>query len=366
MTTRGKILREPGAEPGLLMIEGQQYRFWLDGLWRSPLAPQPGFTVDVEWDQNGQMSAITVVPESQLNKERAEAAFSKAKEKGGAMLAPVVATAGKINLIAAALLIFGWYFLTSISIQMPIGGSVKFTFWQVLGLLNAGNILEMMQGGLRQGAGVYGLFALIVLVAPFLHLVWKDKRAVLAGIAPILFMALMLTMARHNIASAFTINLGGGGENELTRQARSEALSAISFGIGAYWSFLASLYFAAMAVKQFMQTRATGLPRTMAAQASLMIAICAALILTGCFAFANPIQGVYYDQSGAISLDVKSGGNATFTFAGEPSPCTYTISGEKLTLHCKGSAGSMEMTVRQDGSLAPPPGALISPLQKRK
>jgi len=365
MTTRGKVLREPGVEAGLLMIQGQQYRFGLDGLWKSPVAPQPGLTVDVDWDQNGHMSGITVIPESQLNKERAEAALARAKEKGGEMLAPIVAQAGKFNLIAVALLLFGWYFLTSISIQMPIGGSEKFTFWQVLGLVNAGNILEAMQGA-RTGAGVYGLLAFIVLVTPFLHLVWKDKRAILAGITPLLFMVLMLTMARHTIAGAFTVNLGGGVENEFTRQARSEALSAISFGFGTYWSFLASLYFAAVAVKQFLQTRATALPRTMTAPASMIIAICAALVLTGCFAFGNPLQGVYYDQTGGISLDLKSGGDATFTFAGESSPCTYTVKGEKLTVACKGDAGTTVFTIRQDGSLAPPPGALITALQKRK
>ena len=36
MTKRGRVLRVPGDTPGLLMVEGQQFRFAADSLWKSP------------------------------------------------------------------------------------------------------------------------------------------------------------------------------------------------------------------------------------------------------------------------------------------------------------------------------------------
>ncbi len=73
MTKRGKVLRDPYRGPGLLMVEGQQYPFLLESVWKSDGPPKPGLPVDIEFGQSGQILAITVVPESQLAKEEAEA-----------------------------------------------------------------------------------------------------------------------------------------------------------------------------------------------------------------------------------------------------------------------------------------------------
>ena len=66
MQKRGKILRDPCTGPGLLMIEGQQYWFHRDGVWKSEVPPKPGLAVDVKFDQAGQILAITAVSESPL------------------------------------------------------------------------------------------------------------------------------------------------------------------------------------------------------------------------------------------------------------------------------------------------------------
>src|SRR5579872_2962068 len=94
MAKRGKVLRDPHAGPGLLMVEGQQYPFSLEGVWKSETPPKPGLAVDAEFDAAGAISAITVVPESQIAKEQAEAALALARERGGKILSRVVAKTG--------------------------------------------------------------------------------------------------------------------------------------------------------------------------------------------------------------------------------------------------------------------------------
>jgi hypothetical protein len=65
MKKRGNILREPRHGPGLLMIEGRQFRFSLDGMWKSKLPPRPGLLVDVELDPSSQIIAIAAAGDLQ-------------------------------------------------------------------------------------------------------------------------------------------------------------------------------------------------------------------------------------------------------------------------------------------------------------
>ena len=70
MNKRGKVLRDPHAGPGLLMVEGRQYQFWLDGAWNSDLPPKPGLPVDVTFNARGQIQGISAVSNAQLERER--------------------------------------------------------------------------------------------------------------------------------------------------------------------------------------------------------------------------------------------------------------------------------------------------------
>jgi len=63
-------LRDPHAGPGILIVKGRQYRFWLDGSWNSDAPPKPGLLVDVMFTAQGQIQEITVVPEAQLEREQ--------------------------------------------------------------------------------------------------------------------------------------------------------------------------------------------------------------------------------------------------------------------------------------------------------
>ena len=61
MNRRGKVLRDPYAGPGLLMIEGRQFQFWLD-TWTLDIPPKPGLPVDVTFDAQDQIQRIGPVP----------------------------------------------------------------------------------------------------------------------------------------------------------------------------------------------------------------------------------------------------------------------------------------------------------------
>jgi hypothetical protein len=89
--------------------------------------------------------------------------------------------------------------------------------------------------------------------------------------------------------------------------------------------------------------------------------LCIAMIACG-----SKLAGTYSAAGGAIMLELQSGGKASLSFAGQSAPCTYTTSGNIVTLACEGQAGSLALTVQGDGSLAGPPGSFIPPLQKTK
>jgi len=261
MTKRGKILRDASAGPGLLIADGQEYSFSLEGVWRSETAPRAGLTVEAEIDENSRVSALTIMPDAQLAKEQAGAAGEKLK----VLWARLVAAVGLPNLIGIGLLMAAWFFFAAVSIQRPFVGKLELTFWQVLGFLNSNNSLESLDPRGGPGAGIYGLLAFVALLGPFVRYVWKDKRANLVGTLPLLFMLFVWIMARHALASMLG-GPGGDPDNPFLREARRAAADAVSMGIGTYLSLLASLYFAGTGVKQFL---AGGVPATSQAPARI-------------------------------------------------------------------------------------------------
>lgn len=76
--------------------------------------------------------------------------------------------------------------------------------------------------------------------------------------------------------------------------------------------------------------------------------------------------GTYRDAMGAVILELRSGGNARFTFSGDVEDCTYTSTKANLTLTCKGDTSPTVFTIHDDGSLTGPPETFMPPLRKEK
>jgi hypothetical protein len=238
------------------MLEGQQYLFALPDVWNSEVPPTPGLVVDVELDGVGKIQGITVVPKSQLAREHAEEALAMAREKGGALPSSLVSTLVMRDAIAAFVLAAAWWFLTAVSIQIPFLGKLEFTFWQVLGFANGGNVLEWLDRSVGHSAGLYGVLALVALAGPFLQHLWRDRRATLGGLLPLVFMVLVGIVSRSSIQQAIAGGIPGEGTYAAgSQQARDESVRAVSLGLGLYVAVLASLYFAFASAKRFRVAR---------------------------------------------------------------------------------------------------------------
>lgn len=99
MKKRGKIVRDPRTGPGLLMIEGRQYWFCLEDVWKSEVPPAPGLTVQVELDRAGQIVAMIPVSESQLTQEPAQRSVDTSIGAGLKILRTIAAKCGLPNLL---------------------------------------------------------------------------------------------------------------------------------------------------------------------------------------------------------------------------------------------------------------------------
>ena len=244
MAKRGKVLRDPYVGPGLLMVEGQQYQFVLEGIWQSDEPPKPGVVVDVEFDNNSRVQTVRVVPESQLAREQAEAALAAARQHRSRISATVLNRFGGKVLLAAIFLVVGWFFLSALSVQTPVG-RLDFTFWEVLGFLNSDNILEaLLEPAQGNAARWYELLGIAAIVGPFLHYVSKAKWTLLGGFTPLLFMCFVGIVLRGSLRNTLGFHAAMG--------APVGDFRVVSLGGGFYLSLLVSLYFAGIVTRQFL------------------------------------------------------------------------------------------------------------------
>jgi hypothetical protein len=227
MKKRAKILRDTTQGPGLLMMEGRQYRFSPEA-WKSDTLARPGLVVDVELGAQGGVQEITVVPEAQLAREQSEAATSAATQNRPSNR---LQNSTLIQLAAAGLLAATWLFLTAATVAVPFPGKLEFTFWQILAFLNSGTAPELLDARSNSGAGHYGAAAIVALAMPFLHRIWKSRLSLLGGLFPLLFMIA--------VAIAF--------------ERKVENIRTISLDLGAYLSILISLYLSFAALKTFLR-----------------------------------------------------------------------------------------------------------------
>jgi hypothetical protein len=236
MAKRGRIVRDPTSGPGLVMVQGRQHVFPLEGVWRSDSLPRPGVVVDVDFDDAGRVLSMVAVPEARLAREQAEAAIAFAAAKGADIGTALLSGSGLAQLAALGLLVLGWFWLDAMHIEAAPLGDWKLTFWQVLGVLNAGHPTVAPGSGVMRGAGLYGLAALISLAGPFLAFAVRDRRAHLAALLPLALMCF--------VALQFA-GLAGSG-----------AVRAAAPAAGGWLAMLAGLWFAAAGVRRYLIARA--------------------------------------------------------------------------------------------------------------
>jgi hypothetical protein len=228
------------------MVEGRQYGFDLEKAWKSSFPPQLGMVVEVELEAAGQVINVVGIPQTQLDKEQ-EVAHEELRKRGLVLKTSLVPTFGKTNLACAGVLLGTWFLLPAIATTTSVG-TLSFTYWDLLEVLNSG---AKSDGAVSGSVGAYGLMALIALAGPFLHYVWNDRRISLAGFLPLIFSSVTWLATRGsfwNILRGFR----GDAYQELTEELRGDLMKAGSLKVGFYISILASLYFAADATKRYI------------------------------------------------------------------------------------------------------------------
>lgn len=235
MTTirRGRVLRDASHGEGLVFVEGTQYTFRLEGMWRSEFAPSVNMPVVAVFDAQGQLVSLTSVATGTRGRGQAAQAFDAAgsvvqvlaaelQAKGLPLANAWAQRAGYDTLGATLLLLVAWFWLPASSFGIGGLGASSLSFYQVLAFLNGGFL------GLAGGrAGVYGVLGFGAVVGIFLPQLWKDRRA---GFGMTLPLALTLLI----IATAYVrANMLAGA-----------AWEAISFSIDLYLALAAACYLA--------------------------------------------------------------------------------------------------------------------------
>jgi len=253
MSKRGRVLRDPHMGPGLLMVEGKQYPFLMEGLWRSEVPAKPGLVVNVDFDTQGNLNGITAVPQAQLDAEKAASVRTRPMVTSALFEGFEMGSRSFTRLAATGLLLASWLFLSAVSVHLPFFGKLDLTFWQILGYLNAGNIGQMSDLAGSPDSGVFGFLAILVLAGPLLPHVWRDRRAWLGGLLPLAFMVLVALWIDADLHDAFAQQT-----NVAHQSAPSSVFSAISMGFGTYVSASLAIYFAVLSAKQWMGSRRPG------------------------------------------------------------------------------------------------------------
>jgi hypothetical protein len=102
--------------------------------------------------------------------------------------------------------------------------------------------------------------------------------------------------------------------------------------------------------------------RVLAAAAVTLMCMGAAGCLLGC---GSGVKGhTYSGPGGTVQISFQSDGKAYASMGPMSSACTYTQSGNNVTLICEGD--TEQLTVQSDGSLNGPPDGMLAHLTKTK
>lgn len=282
---RGRILRDTHAGDGLVSIDGNQYPFRLEGMWRSDFAPKINGPVEGEFDDQGNLVALRGLDASTLAGEQATQALGVAQDaakkfaqdfqsQGLPVIQRYAQRIGYLTLAGFTAVVIGWFFLPFLSADIPFGGKISATFYETLKISNAAAGSSGLEGlannfsrsGRFSGgsAGLFGLLCFLSLAAVFLPQVWRDRRATWGLLAPLATMLVAIVVVYWRVSSAASAGMeemgGFGGEEfaemarEMAREAMTEMRNAVSLGFGLWLSLAGAVLLAWLG---FNSTRST-------------------------------------------------------------------------------------------------------------
>jgi len=203
---RGVVIKVPDATPGILSVNGKQYFFVLEGVWKSAIAPAPNQAVTVELDSAGELTSVTVIDPQQLAKERLAELGGVAQERGKEIAGQIqtgvgalAARMGAVTLGAAVVIWITWYLLPAAGLAGGGEDVASFTFRTLLGTNLADQSSMVNPGHARALLRFIGLVAIAVpFAAPFIRTTWSRYL----NAAPLAAVLLGWVVIHENEASA--------------------------------------------------------------------------------------------------------------------------------------------------------------------
>jgi hypothetical protein len=242
MTKRGRILRDTSVGPGLLTVEGIQYTFLLEGMWRSEVPPRTGMPVDVTFDPAGTPEVVYAVSEGQVAREQAKRAFSGVLEQAeavGGLKSRITAA----TIAAEVLMLLCFFFLPN----MQIGNAYtlrKLNGWDAIGL--DPNTTMTNDHGFLSLLAVFCLLA--PLAVPFVKHAWSRWLYAAPLAFAVLAVATISTEVR-NIGQQTAGSIGGLLGGEAAREMSRQLSGMFSISFGAYGVLLCAVYLLTRALR---------------------------------------------------------------------------------------------------------------------
>jgi len=242
---RGTIIKTPDSSPGLLVVEGQQKTFTLEGAWKSPVAPMVNMAVDIELDGAGFITGLTAVDSQQAAREKLKQIGGAAQEHGTVAverarqgIGALAARMGKVALAVTVILWIAWFFTPALTIGEGLSNASKsFTFWDLVGLDPNTNIVTT-----PASHGLFGLLGLLAIAAPFGSPFMRNPKARYLYAMPLGY----LVIAVFVILSDFNTFFG----HIYSSLADAMKVLSFSFGYGTYVLVITSLFLAARVLKR--------------------------------------------------------------------------------------------------------------------
>jgi hypothetical protein len=178
---RGTVIKVPDATPGLLLLNGRQYSFTLEGVWRSGVAPAPNQSVIVDLDSAGVPLSISVVDQQQIAREKLAELGGVAQERGKVVagqiqsgISALAARMGAATLGIAVLIWISWFLFHAASVGGGGEDVASYTFWTLIGT-NFADQSSVVEGGhARAWLRIIGFCAIVApFLAPFIRETWS-------------------------------------------------------------------------------------------------------------------------------------------------------------------------------------------------
>ena len=252
-TRRGTILRDTNAGPGMLHVDGARHTFTLEQHWLGESAPQVRMLVDVRFDGEGQVAAVSPAQIGKEELDKARKMARQALESGTPALAGLSQRIGIPVLAAVALLAAGWIWMPFLKATVVAGMHQSVTLFEVLQLVNSGASLERF-GQAGGSSGVYGVLCMLAMLAPLAPAFLVQRKAALLYFAPLAFLvltALGIYLKVRSMADEMR-GLAGPQANAMVDAMIAQIGNALSTGIGAWVSLAAALYLAWRGVQRLV------------------------------------------------------------------------------------------------------------------